>query len=205
MAPAGGHRPSGDEQDGGSVPGASVEDSPISRRGALEALLLVVDDPVDPITLAQIVERPTDEVLGLLAALQAEYEADRRGFELRETAGRWRLYTRLDYAPYVERLVLHGQQARLSRPALETLAVIAYRQPVSRGRIAAIRGVNVDGVVRTLVARGLVEECGSDPSGAVLYRTTSLFLERMGLGTLDDLPPIANLLPDLESIELDES
>ncbi|MDQ4086356.1 MAG: SMC-Scp complex subunit ScpB, partial [Actinomycetota bacterium] len=136
--------------------------------------------------------------------LAAEYREQCRGFDLREVGGGWRFYTRAEYAPVVERFVLEGQQARLTQAALETLAVVAYRQPVSRARVSAIRGVNVDGVMRTLVTRGLVEEAGSDTeTGAVLYRTTSYFLERMGLRSLDALPDIAPLLPDMADVEDD--
>lgn len=166
-------------------------------RGALEAILLVVDEPVSDVVLAQTVEQPTDRVTAHLQALAAAYTEEGRGFELRRVAGGWRLYTRPEYATYVERFVLDGQQVRLTQAALETLAVVAYKQPVTRSRISAIRGVNCDGVVRTLLARGLVEECGSEPdSGAHLYRTTTLFLERLGLDGLDQLPPLAPFLPD---------
>jgi segregation and condensation protein B len=171
-------------------------------RGALEAILLIVDEPVAAVTLAQVLERPTDEVVHRLRALQADYHSARRGFELRETEGAWRLYTRPEYAGYVQRFIGQGHQARLSRPALETLAVIAYQQPVTRARVAAVRGVNADGVVRTLLARGLVEEAGTEPeTGAILYRTTTLFLERMGLAELTQLPPLAEFLPDHETLD----
>jgi len=172
-------------------------------RAALEAILLVVDEPVAEVTLAQVLERPTGEVAALLRELSAEYTAEGRGFDLREVAGGWRLYTRAECAPFVERFVRDGQQTRLTQAALETLAVVAYRQPVSRARVSAIRGVNSDGVMRTLVARGLVEEAGTDPeTGAVLYRTTNYFLERLGLRSLDELPELAPFLPDdIESLE----
>jgi segregation and condensation protein B len=166
-------------------------------KGALEAILLVVDEPVSEIMLAQIIEQPTDRIAATLAELAAEYEEQERGFELRAVAGGWRFYTRTAYAAYVERFVLDGQQVRLTQAALETLAVIAYKQPVTRSRISAIRGVNCDGVVRTLLSRGLVEECGSEPdSGAHLYRTTTLFLEKLGLNSVDQLPALAPFLPD---------
>lgn len=166
-------------------------------RAALEAVLLVVDEPVAEVVLAQVVERPTDEVRQVLHELAGEYDAAGRGFELREVAGGWRLYTRPDCAPFVERFVRDGQQARLTQAALETLAVVAYRQPVSRSRVAAIRGVNVDAVMRTLVARGLVVEVGTEhESGAILYGTTPHFLERLGLRALEELPPLSNYLPD---------
>ena len=168
-------------------------------RAALEAVLMVVDEPVAPVTLAQVLERPTTEVLATLRELAGEYDAQERGFELREVAGGWRFYTRALCAPVVERFVVGGQQARLTQAALETVAIVAYRQPVSRARVSAVRGVNVDGVMRTLLARGLVEEVGTDPgTGAVLYGTTAYFLERLGITGLDELPDLAPLLPDLD-------
>jgi segregation and condensation protein B len=176
----------------------------VSLRADLEAVLLVVDEPVDELTLAQVVERPREAVVRALRELAAEYTEQGRGFDLREIGGGWRLYTRAEHGPVVERFVLDGQQARLTQAALETLAVVAYRQPVSRSRVSAVRGVNVDGVMRTLVSRGLVEEAGTEPeSGAILYRTTPYFLERLGLASLEDLPPIAPYLPDIESLDLD--
>jgi segregation and condensation protein B len=172
-------------------------------RSALEAILLIVDEPVAEVNLAQVLERPTHEIAAALRELSAEYTSAGRGFDLREVAGGWRYYTRTEYAAVVERFVRDGQQTRLTQAALETLSVVAYRQPVSRARIAAIRGVNSDGVIRTLVARGLVEEAGTDPeSQAVLYRTSNYFLERMGLRDLDELPELAPFLPDdVESLE----
>ena len=149
-----------------------------------------------------MVERPTEEVRTALMELAAEYTADERGFDLREVAGGWRLYTRAECAAVVERFVRGGQHARLTQAALETLAVVAYRQPVSRGRVSAVRGVNVDAVMRTLVARGLVEEAGTEhETGAILYRTTGYFLERLGLNTIEELPELAPYLPPLEAIE----
>lgn len=171
-------------------------------RAALEAVLLVVDEPVAEVMLAQVVERPTEEVATLLRELAAEYDAQGRGFELRHVSGGWRLYTRESCAPFVERFVRDGQQARLTQAALETLAVVAYRQPVSRSRIAGIRGVNVDAVMRTLVTRGLVTEVGTEhESGAILYGTTPYFLERLGLETLEELPPLSDYLPDPYSLD----
>jgi segregation and condensation protein B len=165
-------------------------------RKVVESILLVVDQPVPEVDLAQVLEAPRATVLSVLEDLAAEYLREQRGFELRQVAGGWRLYTAPDCAPYIERFVLDGQQARLTQAALETLAVIAYRQPVSRQSIAAIRGVNVDGVVRTLLARGLVSEAGEEgPGGAHLYVTTPYFLERLGLRSLDELPNLAPLLP----------
>ena len=169
---------------------------------ALEALLLVTDEPIEVSFLAQLVRRPVPEVEATLALLVVDYDESERGFELREVAGGWRFYTRDSCREVVERFVLDGQLARLTQASLETLAVVAYRQPVSRARVSAIRGVNVDGVMRTLASRNLVEESGTDPeSGAILYRTTSLFMERLGLKSLDDLPELAPLLPDAEATE----
>ncbi len=169
---------------------------------ALEALLLVTDEPLDVPTLAALVRRTTAEVDQTLRAVAAEYDEDGRGFELREVAGGWRFYTRADCSDIVERFVRDGQQARLTQAALETLAVVAYKQPVSRARISAVRGVNVDGVIRTLTSRGLVAEAGHDPtSQAILYRTTDLFLERLGVSDLGDLPPLADYLPDIELLD----
>jgi segregation and condensation protein B len=175
-------------------------------RQCLEAILLVVEEPVADVVLAQITERPRDEVVQTLQELSAEYTEQQRGFDLRQVAGGWRLYTRASCAPLVEKFVLDGQQAKLSQPALETLAVVAYRQPVSRSRISAVRGVNCDGVMRTLLTRGLIEEAGTDvDSGAILYRTTPLFLEKMGMQSLEELPELAPLLPSVESMEETET
>ena len=166
-------------------------------RAQLEAILLVADEPVPAVVLAQVLERPTGEVTDLLRATAVAYEAEGRGFDLREIAGGWRFYTREECAPVVERFVSEGQEVRLTQAALETLAVVAYRQPVSRARVSAVRGVNCDGVMRTLTLRGLVEDSGTDPeTGAILYRTTGYFLERLGLATLDELPDLAPFLPD---------
>ncbi len=181
---------------------ADVAPEPVELRPALEAILLVVDEPVADVVLAQILEQPTERVTATLQELSVEYTADGRGFDLRRAAGGWRLYTRPAYAAYVERFVLDGQQARLTQAALETLAVVAYKQPVTRSRISAIRGVNCDGVVRTLLTRGLIEECGIEPeNGAHLYGTTTLFLEKLGLDNVEELPPLAPFLPtDIEAL-----
>ncbi len=169
---------------------------------ALEALLLVVDSPVEEDALATALGVPLTRVTVLLRRLAERYNEEQRGFDLRRVGGGWRYYTRDRYAPYVEKLLLDGQRAKLTRAALETLAVVAYRQPVTRARVAAVRGVNCDGVIRTLLARGLVEETGTDlETGGFLYRTTELFLERLGLSSLEDLPPIAPLLPEVDSID----
>ena len=173
-----------------------------SLSAAIEAVLLVVDEPVAEVTLAQVLERPKDEVRATLRELAEDYLAVGRGFELREIAGGWRLYTNPACAAIVERFVLDGQQARLTQAALETLAVVAYKQPVSRARVSAVRGVNCDGVMRTLVTRGLVEEAGMDAeSGATLFRTSSYFLERLGMSSLEELPPLAPYLPGVAEVD----
>ncbi len=169
---------------------------------SLEALLMVADQPLDRLALASAVGYAVPEVDQALGELAAEYDAQNRGFELRNVAGGWRYYTREQYAAVVEAFVLDGQRARLTQAALETLAVVAYRQPVSRARVSAIRGVNVDGVMRTLVTRGLVEEAGQDGEhGAMLYRTSAFFLERIGIGSLDELPELAPFLPEMDDLE----
>lgn len=183
------------------VPEPVVEAEPLpdvdDLAGTLEAILMIVDEPVGEIMLAQILDRTAEEITATLERLAAEYTEQARGFDLRRQAGGWRFYTRDEYAAYVERFVLDGQQARLTKAALETLAVVAYKQPVTRARISGIRGVNCDGVIRTLLSRGLVEECGAEPdSGAHLYRTTVLFLEKLGINSIAELPPLAPFLPD---------
>jgi segregation and condensation protein B len=183
-----------------SAPSAPA--SPTELQAALEAIMLVVDEPAPSALLAAVLATPEPAVVAALRSLQAAYDQEARGFELREVAGGWRFYTREAMATYVERFVLDGQAARLTQAALETLAVVAYRQPVSRTRVGAVRGVNVDGVMRTLVSRGLVEEAGSDhESGAVLYRTSPYFLERLGLNGLSELPNLANFLPESTTID----
>lgn len=172
-------------------------DEPPGLRASLEAILLVADEPVPEMVIAQVVERPTGEVSAALHELAAAYTAEGRGFDLCEIAGGWRFYTRAECAAVVERFVRDGQEVRLTQAALETLAVVAYRQPVSRARVSAVRGVNCDGVMRTLVLRGLAEEAGTDPeTGAILFQTTGYFLERLGLASLADLPELAPFLPD---------
>ena len=181
-----------------------LELDPQVLRGGLEALLFVVDSPVDEATLAAALRCPVRRVRDELAALAADYDSRRAGIVLRRVGEGWRLYTREEHAPVVERHLLEGQRNRLTQAALETLAVIAYRQPVTRARVSAIRGVGVDAVVRTLTSRGLIREAGSDPdTGGGLYVTTQLFLERLGLTSRDELPELAPLLPDTSSI-LDE-
>jgi segregation and condensation protein B len=175
---------------------------PAQLDAALEALLLVVDAPTDEATLATAVEQPVERVRAALQRLAVTYAAAGRGIDLRHVGAGWRFYTRDRYAPYVERMLLDGQRARLTRAALETLAVVAYRQPVTRARVAAVRGVNCDGVLRTLLTRGLVQEAGVDETTqGTLFRTTELFLERLGLSSVEELPPLAPLLPDVDAID----
>lgn len=199
---------------------AELEALPGGARAALEAVLMVIDQPATSEELAAGLHVTVAVVEDLLEDLRREYsgytvkapDVDAvgfavastapRGFELRNVAGGWRIYSRSDFADIVGRFVLEGQTTRLTQAALETLAVIAYRQPVSRARVSAIRGVNVDSVVRTLTQRGLIEDSGTDPeSGAVLYRTTSYFLERMGIGSVAELPQLSPHLPGLEGID----
>lgn len=169
-----------------------------TTRQALEAILFVVDEPVDVTTLSQVLEVGRREVEAELAALAQQLQQQRRGFVLRQVAGGWRLYTAPDAAPYIERWVLSGRSGRLTQAALETLAVVAYRQPVSRHEVSEVRGVNADGALRTLLGRGLVQEVGRDsgPGHAVLYGTTAAFLEKLGIDHLEDLPPLPELLPE---------
>jgi segregation and condensation protein B len=177
-----------------AVPPAALEGRAL--RGSLEAILLVVDEPVEAAMLAQVLGVPTDQITAELGLIARQLDDDERGFELRRIGQGWRYYTRPVYADAVERFVLDGQHARLTQAALETLAVVAYRQPVSRSRVSAVRGVNVDGVIRTLMARGLIEDAGTEhDSGATLYRTTRYFLERLGITSTQELPDLANFLP----------
>lgn len=207
--------PSGDAaaaepDDGGDEPEATAVEEPLGEElssdealePALEALLLVVDAPVDEASLASALGQDAGRVRTVLNRMSAAYTADRRGIDLRRAGEGWRFYTRDRYAPYVERMLLDGQRARLTRAALETLAVVAYRQPVTRARVSAVRGVNCDGVLRTLLTRGLVEEAGvDDQTQGTLFRTTELFLERLGLSSVQELPPLAPLLPDIDAID----
>ena len=182
--------------------GASDANNSGSVAGALEALLLLTAEPVTEFELAQAVGVPESVIAETLAELEAFYTETGRGFELRQVGGGWRYYTREEYADLITRYVMEGQTSKLSQAALETLAVVAYTQPISRARVSAVRGVNVDGVIRTLLSRGLIEEVGHDQeSGAVLFATTSYFLERMGLKTLDELPPLAPQLPEVDELE----
>jgi segregation and condensation protein B len=172
-----------------------VEQAELGR--TLEAILLVAVEPLAPQLLAELTEEPVERVDEALDALAASYERDRRGFVLARIAGGARLQTHHDLAPYVERFANREVSHRLSTAALETLAIVAYRQPVSRGQISALRGVNVDGVTRLLEQRGYIEVVGhaEGPGQPALFGTTDLFLERLGLGSLDDLPPVEDFLP----------
>jgi segregation and condensation protein B len=182
--------------------GFDVERFPGGAKSAIEAVLMVVDEPVSEVALASALELTVDEVNAHLLALEEEYALAQRGFTLRNVGGGWRIYSRADYAPVVEKFLLDGQQARLTQAALETLAVIAYRQPVSRGRVSAVRGVNVDAVLRTLLTRGLIEELDEPgEGGSILYGTTPYFLERMGLRSLDELPALAPFLPEVDALD----
>lgn len=168
----------------------------------LEALLLVIDTPVTADALAAATEQPVYRVAAKLQLMADELTGRDSGIDLRHTSEGWRMYTRARFAPYVEKLLLDGARTKLTRAALETLAVVAYRQPVTRARVSAVRGVNVDAVMRTLLARGLITEVGTDAdTGAVTFATTELFLERLGLTSLSELPDIAPLLPDVDTID----
>ncbi|MBS4729691.1 SMC-Scp complex subunit ScpB [Mycobacterium sp. SM1] len=177
-----------------------LSDDELAR--VLEALLLVADTPVSVAALAAAVGQPVYRVAAKLRLMADELTARDSGIDLREDGGGWRLYTRARFAPYVERLLLDGSRSKLTRAALETLAVVAYRQPVTRARVSAVRGVNSDAVMRSLLARGLITEAGTDPdTGAAAFATTELFLERLGLSSLAELPDIAPLLPDVDTID----
>jgi segregation and condensation protein B len=173
-------------------------------RRALEAMIMVADQPADPALLAQLVELAPEQVEDLLAGLARTYEEEGRGFELVKVAGGWRFQSHADLSPYVERFILSGQTARLSAAALETLAIVAYKQPISRAQVAAIRGVNVDGVMRTLQQRGYIDEVGRDPGPgqATMFGTTPLFLERLGLNGVDELPSLGDFIPGADVVEL---
>jgi segregation and condensation protein B len=175
----------------------------IEARRAIEAIVLAATEPVHPTVMAQLLELSVERIDALCAELAAEYEQERRGFQLARVAGGYRFQTHPDAYPYVERFVLDGQTARLSGPALETLAIVAYKQPVSRAQLSAIRGVNVDATLKTLVARGYVEESGHEPTpgNPSLFSTTPVFLERLGLDSLADLPSLAEFVPEASVVE----
>lgn len=182
------------------VGAAPLDDAQLS--GALEALLLMAEEPLAAVTLAEAVGEPADRVAGVLAELRDFYDRTGRGFELRHVGGGWRYYTRAEHAGLIGRWLVDGRHATLSQAALETLAVIAYLQPISRARVSAVRGVSVDGVMRTLTARGLIAETGTDSNtGAATFATTPLFCEKMGLASLAELPALAPHLPDALDLE----
>ena len=174
----------------------------LDARRAIEAVLIAASEPVEPRFLAELVELPVDDVVALCRELTEEYERQGHGFVLARVAGGYRFQTHPDLAPYVERFVLEGQHVRLSGPALETLAIVAYKQPISRAQISAIRGVDVESTLQTLEQRGYVHEVARDPGPglAVLYGTTTGFLERLGLDSLDDLPPLGDFVPDADIV-----
>jgi segregation and condensation protein B len=180
-----------------------VDEQIAAFKRAIEAVVMVSHDPVPTDLLAQLLEQPIAAVEQWCEELALEYTAQARGFELRRVAGGYRYQSHPEQTPYVERFVLHDQKARLSGAALETLAIIAYKQPISRAQVASIRGVEPDGVIRTLQARGYIDEVGRDggPGQAILFGTTAMFLEKLGLDTLDDLPPIAEFIPDADVVE----
>jgi segregation and condensation protein B len=185
--------------DSDSMPDVTSDEA---LEAALEALLLVVDSPASEELLAETLGQPKSRIVVALRTMAQKFTDRTSGIDLRRVGEGWRFYTRDVYASFVEKLLLDGQRSKLTRAALESLAVIAYRQPVTRARVAAVRGVNVDGVIRTLLARGLIEEMGTDPeTTGTLYVTTELFLERLGLSSLNDLPPIAPLLPEVDTID----
>ncbi len=185
--------------DADSMPDVTSDEA---LEAALEALLLIVDSPAGEELLADTLGQPKSRIVVALRTMAQKFTDRASGIDLRRVGEGWRFYTRDVYAPFVEKLLLDGQRSKLTRAALESLAVIAYRQPVTRARVAAVRGVNVDGVIRTLLARGLIEEMGTDPeTTGTLYVTTELFLERLGLSSLNDLPAIAPLLPEVDTID----
>lgn len=174
---------------------------PPSLRQIVEAILLLADEAVEAASIAEVVERPRTEVQEALQQLSASYELEGRGFVLRETALGWRLYTHPDCVEYLERFVQRGRQTRLSAAALEVLSVIAYRQPIARAQITEIRGIDSDRIVKSLIQRGLVEETSGAATGAALLSVTSAFLERVGLRSVEDLPPLTEFMPDADAIE----
>ncbi len=192
-----------DNSAGTEPAGPPSADALVAAKRAIEAIVLVATDPIPDQLLAQVIELPMPTVRRLCAELAESYAGERRGFQFVEVAGGWRYQTHPDLAPYIEKYVLEGQTARLSSAALETLSIVAYKQPLSRAQMSAIRGVNVDGVLRTLVQKGYIEEIGRDsgPGQATLFGTTELFLERLGLAKIGDLPPLGEFVPDASVVE----
>ncbi len=180
-----------------------ADDQVAAFKRAIEAVVLVAHDPVPPDLLAQLLEQPVGLIEQWCLEISAEYDSQGRGFEFVRIAGGYRYQTHASQTPYVERFVLHDQRSRLSGAALETLAIVAYKQPISRAQVASIRGVDPDTVIRTLVARGYIDEVGRDdgPGQAVMFGTTATFLERLGLDSLDDLPSITEFIPGVDVIE----
>lgn len=192
--------------DGADAPAEAEPIDPQRVAALVEAILFLADAPLDPVALAAGIGLPVDAVAEAVAALEAGYDRRGAGIALAHVAGGVRLYTREDLAPQIERYLRDGQRTRLTQAALETVAVIAYRQPITRARISAIRGVSVDGVIRTLLSRGLIVEVGSEAeTGGLLYATTDVFLEKMGLASLDELPSLAPLLPELGGLDLEST
>ncbi|MGA2529400.1 MAG: SMC-Scp complex subunit ScpB [Acidimicrobiales bacterium] len=198
--------PSFREKDGPGEIAGEGRDARVEA-AAIEAVLTVATEPVPPGLLAELLELPVEQVEAICAELQASYVADGRGFGIARVAGGYRFQSAEAFAPYVERFVLDGGPQKLSPAALETLAVVAYKQPISRSQISAIRGVNVEGVMRMLVARGYVQAVGRDqgPGQPILYGTTSMFLERLGLDSVEDLPPLAAFVPPASTVEMLEN
>ncbi|MEY2641770.1 MAG: SMC-Scp complex subunit ScpB [Acidimicrobiia bacterium] len=184
-----------DDNQSGAIDGQLVR--------ALEAIILVASEPVSPELLAQILEQPIDVVTSLCESLASAYDDAGHGFQLVQVAGGYRYQSHPDVAAYVERYILDGQRARLSGAALETLAIIAYKQPISRAQVAAIRGVDPDGVMRTLQGRGYIDQVGRDPGPgqAVMWGTTPAFLEKLGINSIADLPAIAEFVPGADVVE----
>jgi segregation and condensation protein B len=173
-------------------------------RAAVEAILMVTDVPLSVVAIAAALDRPVNEVRDVVVSLKLDYdgvgESTQRGFELREVGGGWRIFVRQDFDWAVRMFIANENPTKLSQAALETLAVIAYKQPISRGQIASIRAVNVDSVVRTLLSRGLITELYTDSeTGAINYGTTELLLEVLGINSLDEMPLISPFLPDANS------
>jgi len=175
----------------------------LSIKQAIESILMVATDPVPPNLLAQLLEKPTSDIEKICESLSEEYKHENRGFIMVRVGGGYRYQSHPEQAPWVERFVIEGQSTRLTAAALETLAIVAYKQPISRAQVSSIRGVDVDGVIRTLQQRGYIDELSRDtgPGNAVLFGTTQSFLERMGLNSLEDLPSLGDFVPGAEVVE----